>query len=539
MQITTTAKGPAMNRSCGSAAILVCLLGSAFAVAPTEPTKPIESAPVDITKEVKNWNTDTFLAPPTQFRQGHVNPRKLDEKALAKTATGFEISLPSKAPIPTPTIYRGKLLVSGGFHSKEFYCFDAETGKFVWGIDLDDDGPTAAACDDGIGVFNTESCTIFAVEIASGKLLWSYWLGDPLTSTPTVAHGKVFTSYPVRGGGGQQIPAANNTAQAPNAPAAAPMPAVDKVKSQPPCSHVLAAFDLKTGKVLWQRWIDSDVMSAPVAVDNELYATSFGGTVYKLNQENGSILSALKSRATSAPVVVGNNVYLTKRADDGKNGRVEESLASVTRANGTQVFETGKKEAVYLDGNTQQRSAQKETATKLDAGNGFAGGAAPAAANAQAALGNIGLDNVCTIQAFQGSRILHLNNRNINCMGDEVICTDPVTGKEQWKIKLKGDLKKDGGALAAPPAAAGGQLFVVTLNGEIQQIDPVRGEKMKSYQVSSQVRFQPAIENGKIYVSTQDGKVICVDTGNAKFTGWTCWGGNAAHTGLAGMRNRQ
>jgi len=58
------------------------------------------------------------------------------------------------------------------------------------------------------------------------------------------------------------------------------------------------------------------------------------------------------------------------------------------------------------------------------------------------------------------------------------------------------------------------------------------GEKVKSYKVSSQVRFQPAIENGKIYVSTQDGKVICVDTGDAKFTGWSCWGGNAGHTGL-------
>ena len=63
-------------------------------------------------------------------------------------------------------------------------------------------------------------------------------------------------------------------------------------------------------------------------------------------------------------------------------------------------------------------------------------------------------------------------------------------------------------------------------------MDPAKGETVKTYKVSSQVRFQPAIENGKIYVSTQDGKVICVDTGDAKFTGWSCWGGNAAHTGL-------
>jgi outer membrane protein assembly factor BamB len=282
---------------------------------------------------------------------------------------------------------------------------------------------------------------------------------------------------------------------------------------------------------LWQRWIDSDVMSAPVAVDKELYVTSFGGTVYKFSQDDGSIMSAMKSRATSAPVVLGKNVYLTKRADDGKNGRVEEAITAQSRATGAQSYESGRKEAPYLNGKIQSGTVQKAAGNQLDAGNGFGGGA-PAAANALAAFGNIGHDNVSTMQAFQGSRMLPIGSRNFNCMGDEVICTDQATGKEEWKIKLSGDLKKEGGALAAPPAAAGGQLFVVMLNGEIWQLDPVRGEKVKTYKVSSQVRFQPAIENGKIYVSTQDGKIICVDTGDKRFTGWTCWGGNAAHTGI-------
>src|SRR5436309_2187482 len=140
---------------------------------------------------------------------------------------------------------------------------------------------------------------LFALDAETGKQLWSLFLGDPLTNTPTVANGKVFTAYPaaaVAKGGG---------------------------KAMPPCSHALAAFDLKTGNILWQRWIDSDVMSAPVAVDDELYATSFAGTVYKFKQSDGTILSATKSRATSAPVIVGRNIYWSQRADDGR-GRVEE-----------------------------------------------------------------------------------------------------------------------------------------------------------------------------------------------------------------------
>jgi len=52
--------------------------------------------------------------------------------------------------------------------------------------------------------------------------------------------------------------------------------------------------------------------------------------------------------------------------------------------------------------------------------------------------------------------------------------TDPKDGKLRWKVKLQGDLAKQGGHLAAPPAAAGGQLFLTTLDGRVLQVDPTR-----------------------------------------------------------------
>ena len=491
---------------------------------PKEPAKPAEKT--DMLAEAQSWNSDKFMPPPTQFRTGNVTPRVLDAKAVKTLEKGFEISLPSGAPVPTPTVYKGKLYVSGGFHSKEFYCFDATDGKFVWGINLDDDGPTSAVCDDGVTLFNTESCTLFAVDSATGKHLWSYWLGDPLTSTPTVANGKVFTSYPARGGGGQMNQAPNAAGQK---PAEGKQP--EKAKAHPPCSHVLAAFDLKTGKILWQRWLDSDVMSAPVAVEKELYVTSFAGIVYKFNQEDGKLLSAVKSRATSAPVVVGNNVYMTQRADDGK-GNAKEAIAAQGRNNLDRLYQANSKDAPYLDEKVQKEAKLAGEAKSLDAGNGFP--AMPAAANGAAAAFNVGQGNVSTMQAFQGSRILNMGERNFNCMGDEVVCTDPKSGNCLWSYKLPGDVKKEGGFLAAPPAAAGGQLFLVTLNGDVLQMDPKDGKITQKHKVGHQTRFQPAIEGGKIYVGTQNGKVVSLDAGDTKFTGWPCWGGNAAHTGLPG-----
>jgi Ca-activated chloride channel homolog len=507
---------------------LFCL-GMAFVPADSgekdkkEPAKTKGPETTDVTAQVRAMNSKEFQAPPTQFRTGHATPRKLDAKVITQTETGFSIELPSKAPVPTPTVYKGKLYVSGGFHSKEYYCFDAITGKVVWGVDLDDDGPTSAVVEDDIVVFNTESCTIFALDAQTGKQLWSYFLGDPLTSTPTIAKGKVFTSYPAMGGGGVAAPPQNK------GPDAKPQAAAKR----PNASHVLACIELKTGKILWQRWIDSDVMSAPVAVDGEVYATSFGGTVYKFKQDDGTIISAQASRATSAPVVVGNNIFLTTRADKGKDGKVSEKIlgSDKDRLEAKPLFESEAKEAKYLDARIQDKSEFKNKGAQLDAGNGFGGGA-PAQANPEAAKKNVGQANVSTMQAFQGSRILNYGYGNFNCMGNEVVCTDPKTGKLQWAVKVQGDLEKTGGFLASAPAAAGGKIFISTVQGEVLQMDPKDGKVIAKYKIGSPARFQPAIQGGRIYVGTENGRVVCIDTGNPQFTGWTTWGANSAHTNV-------
>jgi len=445
-----------------------------------EATEPTLTDGEDVTALVREQNSDAFASPPTTFRSGHATLRRLDPKAVAPLGagqTGFRVKLPSGAPITTPAVYDGKVFVSGGFRSKELYAFDAKTGAPVWGLDLDDDGPSAPACAEGVCAFNTESCTIFVVDAKTGAHRWSLWLGDPLTSSPTIAGGRVFTSYPAAGrvGGLNANPSGaqvlNPDAPKKNQMIVLPQGAIDQLAQQNPAAnpngaapaagdggkprppgvtHALAAFDLQTGKILWQIWLDSDVLSAPVAVGRYLYATSFAGTLYQLDQATGKIIAARKVRATSAPVVAKSGDLFYTRRDDAEGEAAAEVVVRTNKA-GKAKWVGAKKRAAYLDHAVQAGSALKAQAAGNDAANGFSGGA-PVAANPLAAKGNVGQDNVFSMQAFQGSRVLATRWGNINTMGDEVVCTDPATGEKRWTKSLAGDLAKTGGFLAAPPA---------------------------------------------------------------------------------------
>lgn len=301
---------------------------------------------------------------------------------------------------------------------------------------------------------------------------------------------------------------------------------------------MLGAFDLKSGEILWQRWIDADVMSAPVAVDREVYATSFNGTVYKFDSKSGKILSARRDRATSAPVVVGKNVWYTQRSETAGAALAEEAIASVGRDKGTKRWVRAKKSAAHIDEDIQARTDYSAKSEADDAANGFGGGA-PSTANAQAAQKVVGTKSVSSMQSFQGSRILNRGALNYNSMGDEVIATDARTGQKKWSYKLKGNTRKQGGFLAAPPIDAKSALLVGTLSGEVLEMNPASGAVLRSYKIGRPVRSQPIVVGGWIYVGTADGRVVAINSGKPALTGWAMWGGNAQRTGVLARGDRR
>jgi outer membrane protein assembly factor BamB len=498
--------------------------GTAKSSPPNAKVEKLDAAGSEVLAKLLAMNGPDAAAPPTDFRSGHVGSMALAKDAITRTKNGFVVKLPSGAPITTPAVHDGKVYVSGGFHSREFFAFEGRTGKLVWGASLDDDGPSSPACEGRICVVNTESCTIFGLDAQTGEQKWSWWLGDPLTSAPTIADGRVFTSYPAsQGAGGKPRPAG--------------------------ATHVLAAFDLETGKILWQRWIDADIMSAPVASGEFVYAATFAGTVMKLEQATGKFRYAFRARATSAPVVINagagdlESMYYTRRVDDPAAAAADgaapaapaaapmEAIIRMDDNDPEERYTTGAKQAEYLDNKVQAESAYKKQGANQDAANGFGGGA-PASSSYDFAADMIGADNVSTMQAFQGSRILHLGKQNVNTMGDELIATDPESGSTLWTYKFEGDLARQGGQLATAPLSAGDSVIVATLAGKLLRTDPSSGKVKGTWDVGSPVRAQPVVVDGWIYVGTEDGKLVAIDTGEKALTGWAMWGANAARTGL-------
>ena len=234
-------------------------------LAPSDTTE-LTDEKTDVLHAFLKINGENAPRPEKDFKEGHVEKNR-DEIRIEQTDYGFIAHLPEQHHIPSPSIYNGTVYVSGGFGSMEYYALNAKTGDRQWGITLDDDGPSSPAIDRDIIVFNTESCTIFACEAETGKHLWSYWMGDPLMSMPTIANDIVFSAYPAHYDGEfyRRLD-------------------IDSTGIYP--THVLIAFDLETGEILWQNWIDGDVMSAPVAKGRALYVTTFSGHIAETQPKN-------------------------------------------------------------------------------------------------------------------------------------------------------------------------------------------------------------------------------------------------------------
>jgi Ca-activated chloride channel homolog len=364
---------------------------------------------------------------------------------------GWVARIPESNQLPSVAYGAGRVYVSGGFESVSMYALDAEEGNVLWSSqNLEDNGPTAPIYEDEDVVFNTESCTLFVMDAKTGRKKWFKNLGDPTLAQPAVADGLVFAQHP---GNGSEF----------------------------------TAYKLKTGDEVWTRQIDGELLAAPIIHGDSVYFTTVGGTTYRYLRAIGKRVWAKQLRATSAPWVVGDELFLSRR---GKG--VEEQVV-VADADGKVLRTARSMKASYLGDVPQD------------------------------------LDDWKKVWSFEGSRPVVVDGTRYEAMGGVVQASDATSGEAVWTRRYaKGEGKRSTGTVVV----AGPQVVLATRDGKLFGLDVDTGYTLWSYDVGHAVVAQPVVAKGWVYVTTVDGTVIGLEVADTTLDGWHMWGGNPQHDGL-------
>jgi outer membrane protein assembly factor BamB len=263
--------------------------------------------------------------------------------------------------------------------------------------------------------------------------------------------------------------------------------------------------------------------------------------MYCFHEQDGSLAWSEKKNATSSPAIHNGKVYFSQRfttTTKDKEGKDITQQMECLAGRGTAIKDTivaiknTEHKADYLDYQKRVDGSKVEKMAKAsDAGVGFAGGAP--AANLPQATANLGQGTVAGVWSYQGSRPFVYKNNLISSMGDEIKCVDISGEKVQWKKTMHptkpGEPVVDSGV--TPPAIVNGKIFVGTTKGEIICLSAETGDELWRATVGEPIVFQPAVANGRVYASSSTGTLFCIETGDAGDHGWLMWGGNAQHNG--------
>jgi Ca-activated chloride channel family protein len=441
--------------------------------------------------------------------------------------SGWVVRVPGGSSIPTPAFADGMIFVSGGYSSHEFYAFNADTGDLVWKMDTGDWGPTAGVVEAGYLAFNTVSTTLSVVDEKTGKLVWRKWLGDPLLSQPAISKGRLFMAYPAgQRGRNQQL--SNVPAKQGEAPATARE------------SHRLLAVDLKTGRDLWEQPIPGEVISAPVVSGDTVYFTCFDGTSFALNAADGKVLWKKKESATSAPVIAGGQVMITRREQvTAANYEGLERLDAKAGESKDKVL-LAREKADYLGAGTSGGIAPG-TRSQLSVYS-IRASTAPPAANVQSvteavnvsAANYIATDSTMMSSdaggwAYQGSRAAYSQGQMLNAQGRNLNSINAENGRTNWQAEVRGSGVSNAMQVFSPPALGRDYMYLSSARGHLVSVRQKDGSVGFNYFFKQPMVFQPALAHGNVYAGTSQGLVICLKTGNADADGWYEWGGNAQH----------
>ena len=158
------------------------------------------------------------------------------------------------------------------------YALDAASGEMLWRFDAEGRVLSSPALAGGVVYIGSNDGRVYALDTANGVERWRYQTDDVVDSSPTVDGGAVYVG------------------------------SAD--------GHVYA-LDAANGDQIWRYQTGHSVDSSPTVADGTLYVGSFDHHVYALDAANGALRWTYRTGAAvfSSPAVVEGVVYIG--SDDG------------------------------------------------------------------------------------------------------------------------------------------------------------------------------------------------------------------------------
>ncbi len=143
--------------------------------------------------------------------------------------------------------------------------------------------------------------------------------------------------------------------------------------------------------------------------------------------------------------------------------------------------------------------------------------------------GGIGVTNARELWAYQGSRPLIIGPRAIVTSRGRLKCFDWTSGEAKWLLNFR--TKYQAVRPITPPAIAGRNLYLGTVDGHVVCIDAIKGKVRWREYVGAGIFGEPIVTEGRVVVVSRTGHVASIRTGDPSATGWPMWGGSAGHNG--------
>ena len=228
-------------------------------------------------------------------------------------------------------------------------AFDLDTQEPLWDpVALDAVSRTGVTVGDGMAYLGVNGGTIYAVDLAKGKVAWTAELGRPVATQPAFTDGTVVvglqasrqephpTVVALDASTGEERWRADDESQAAIVSTASIAGGTVYVAFTGGQESSIDAFDLDTGGRRWRtrfpRFFDLTATTPPVVTDDAVYVTDAQGETYRLDPATGTRtweFALNEGVLRTAPIAVGDHVLV---------GTIDGSLVALEASGGDLVW---------------------------------------------------------------------------------------------------------------------------------------------------------------------------------------------------------